>query len=314
MLQDITQLAPFRRVRAADVGLDEPAIRRALRSGELVARRRGVLVGGLRADMATGRRSRHALDIQIALAGLRGVPAAACLGSAGLLHGLTRLGRDPERVRLYRPSGGPWRDDCVAVLVCSLPAHHLTVFDDAPATTLSRTAVDLGRWVTFRSGVVVMDSAIRLGCTRAQLQSVARDCARWPGVRKAREAIAFADGRAASPLESVSRVVFRELGLPEPELQVALAWDEFGNPRIVVDFYWPEFGVVGEADGLIKYDEELDPKGNSLRAEKLRQEELEGLGYIVVRWTWEQIWRTPDWVAARIRAAMAEGARRRRTA
>ena len=157
--------------------------------------------------------------------------------------------------------------------------------------------------------MVVADSALRRGVSREQLDVVARDCARWPGVRRARAVIEFADGRAASPLESVSRVVFRDLGLPPPELQVTVARDQWGNPRIIVDFCWPEFGVVGEADGLLKYDD--DPDGRSLRAEKLRQEEIEALGYIVVRWTWDDIWRRPEWVVSRLRKAMADAARRR---
>jgi len=94
---------------------------------------------------------------------------------------------------------------------------------------------------------------------------------------------------------------------------VTLVWDELGNPRFIVDFYWPEFRVVGEADGLVKYDDD-DGERLSLREEKLRQEELEGLDYIVVRWTWEDIWRRPDWVVWRLRNAMAESKRRRLSA
>jgi very-short-patch-repair endonuclease len=100
------------------------------------------------------------------------------------------------------------------------------------------------------------------------------------------------------------------MGLPPPELQVTLAWDEWGNPRIIVDFYWPEYGVVGEADGLMKYDVNAD-EPNPLRAEKLRQEELEALGYVIVRWTWDDIWRRPEWVASRLRTAFREATRRR---
>jgi hypothetical protein len=259
-------------------------------------------------------RARHALFARGAILATEGAPAYACLGSAALLHGLARLGRPPQRIRLYRARGRPWRDSEVAILTCGLPTAHLAEEMDVPCTTAPRTVVDLGRWVSFRGGVVVADSALRRGVDRAALERVARDCARWPGIRKARSVIGFADGRAASPLESVSRVVFHERGLPPPELQLTVAWDDFGNPRIIVDFCWPEFGVVGEADGLLKYDEKLDPDRVSLRAEKLRQEEIEALGYIVVRWTWDQIWRTPDWVVTRIRNAMAEGARRRRPA
>src|SRR5207245_1977185 len=168
--------------------------------------------------------------------------------------------------------------------------------------------VDLARWVSFRGGVVVADSAMRLGVPRTALESVIRDCSRWPGIKKARRVVGFADGRAASPLESISRVAFHEMGLPAPELQVTLVHDEFGNPRIIVDFFWEEFGVVGEADGLLKYDDE--DEGRSLRQEKLRQEEIEALGYIVVRWTWADIWGRPEWVAMRLRRAFEEGRRR----
>ena len=311
MFNDVAGLPAFRRANAP-AWLDEASVRRALRSGELVVRRRGVLVGARRVELATSVQEAHALAASVAIASIIGPPAYACLGSAGVLHGIDRLGQSPRRVRLYREKGRPWRDEDVAVLRCGLPSEHLTTVLGVPATTLPRTVVDLARWVTFRSGVVIADSALRMTCARESLVKVALDCSRWPGVRKARQVIAFGDGRAASPLESVSRVVFREFGLPSPELQVTVAWDEWGNPRIIVDFCWPEFGVVGEADGLIKYDEELDPEGKSLRAEKLRQEEIEGLGYIVVRWTWDQIWRQPEEVMRRLRNAMAEGARRRR--
>lgn len=312
MDEDILWLPPTRR---ADIDLSDATIRSGLRRRQLVVLRRGVFVGrALFDDASEGSRARHALLAKGAILATQGAPAYACLGTAAWLHGFARLGRPPERVRLYRARGRPWRDRDIAVLTCGLPDAHLTEVDDVPSMTGARTVVDLARWVSFRGGVVVADSALRLGVERSQMQKVARDCARWPGIRKARDVVGFADGRAASALETVSRVVFHEFGLPAPELQVTVAWDPWGNPRIIVDFCWPELGVVGEADGLIKYGEELDPRRTSLRDEKLRQEELEALGYIVVRWTWDDIWRRPEWVVTRIRNAMAEAARRRRTA
>jgi hypothetical protein len=298
MWDDTAALEPFRRTQAPE-WLTEPRIRRALRSGDLIALRRGVLVGRLASELAW---HPHALATQVAIAGLRGgSPAVGCLGSAALLHGVARLGQPPQRVRLYRERGGPWRDDQVAVLVCGLPQEHVTTVHGTPATTLARTVVDLGRWVSFRSAVVSADSALRLGCPDGELEAVLSRCKRWPGSRKARRAVEFADARAESPLESISRVAFHEMGLPAPELQVTLVYDEFGKPRIIVDFFWKEFGVVGEADGLLKYDDEEERR--SLREEKLRQEEIEALGYIVVRWTWDDIWRRPEWVAMRLRRA-----------
>jgi hypothetical protein len=296
---ELYDVAPTRR---ADLDVGDAAIRRGLRSGELVAVRRGVLVGGLRLAAAAAPRDQQLLAIQIAIAATSGSQTYACLGSAGVIHGFSRLGRDPQRVRLYRRRGGPWRDDEIAVLTCGLPAGHVQT-DPVPSTTPARTVVDLARWVGFRGGVVVADSALRLGVGRGDVERVASDCSRWPGVRKARDVIAFADGRAATPLESISRVAFHEMGLPAPELQVTLVRDAHGNPTTIVDFYWEEFGVVGEADGLRKYDG--DDNQWALRDEKLRQEELETLGFIVVRWTWDDIWRRPEWVATRLRRAFA---------
>ena len=293
--------------RRAEIDVSDAEIRQALRSGELVAMRRGVLVGQMHVLAAVEPREQHLLATQVAIAATPGPSTYACLGSAAVLHGFSRLGRDPQRVRLYRSHGSAWRDSEIAVLACGLPADHVQL-SPFPATVPARTVIDLARWVSFRGGVVVADSAIRLGVSRGDLERIAHECARWPGVRKAREIVAFADGRAATPLESISRVAFFDMGLPAPELQVTLVRDELGNPRTIVDFYWEEFRVVGEADGLLKYDDEED-KGTVLRQEKLRQEELEDLGFIVVRWTWEDIWRRPQWVAFRLRRAFT--ARRR---
>src|SRR4051794_19278024 len=162
---DPAGMPPFLR---GGVDLTDAQVRRAVRAGDLVAMRRGVLVGRRRVELATSPRDAHALAVQVALAGITGPAAYACLGSAALLHGFSRLGRSPERVRLYRARGGAWRDEEVAVLVCGLPDDHVGQVEGVPTTTPARTVVDLARWTTFRSGVVVADSALRLGCARGE--------------------------------------------------------------------------------------------------------------------------------------------------
>jgi len=178
----------------------------------------------------------------------------------------------------------------VVVHHAGLPPGHVVDAGGLPSTSAARTVVDLARSSPFRAGVVTADAALRRrSCTAADLAAAVAACAGWPGVRRARDVMAFADPRSASPLESISRVAFADFGLPRPRLQAQLASLD------VVDFLWPDYGVVGEADGMGKYT-----SPHVLRAEKLREERLSVDGYSVVRWTWEEVFRRPDAVAWRV--------------
>jgi hypothetical protein len=152
-----------------------------------------------------------------------------------------------------------------------------------PCLSVARSVIDLAREHGVAAGVVPLDYALRRGLTTPDEVAATLDlCIRWPGVRAARDAVAAADGRSESPLESLSRLKMSQFGIPPPDPQRVLG-DLNGVPIARVDFYWHEFGVVGEADGLMKYDDDGGDR-LSLRNEKLRQESLERLGLIVVRW------------------------------
>jgi hypothetical protein len=137
--------------------------------------------------------------------------------------------------------------------------------------------------------VVAADAALRARlCSREELRVVADACRRWPGVSRARTVAAFADSRAASPLESISRVAFHDYQLPPPILQAIIGGYE------EADFLWPDCRVIGEADGLSKY---TSPE--VLRREKEREEGFVQLGFTVFRWTWRDAYRRPDALAHR---------------
>jgi hypothetical protein len=108
-----------------------------------------------------------------------------------------------------------------------------------------------------------------------------------------------ADGRMESPLESVVRGRCILLGLPLPEPQVWLSDSQGVIGR--VDFLWPGSGVVGEADGRVKY------RDNELWREKLRQERLEEAGFVVLRWTWAQAHAPDAAFRDRVLRALARG-------
>ena len=193
-----------------------------------------------------------------------------------------------------------------SVHAAELPVRHLVVRDGISLTSVARTVVDLARTCTFRDGVVVADSALRTGKTTVpEITAVISDCARWPGVRRARAVGAFSDHRAESALESIGRVVFREYRLPAPELQVWVGGDLGVVGR--ADYFWPRYRTIAEADGAIKY---ADPRQAMRQLD--RDARLRDAGFEVVHFTWQEITLTPWQVAERIRAAFVRGAVRAR--
>jgi hypothetical protein len=116
-------------------------------------------------------------------------------------------------------------------------------------------------------------------------------------LRALREALTVTDGRSESPLESTSRGVMLRAGLPRPELQVWLT--DLSGQAHRVDFLWRDRRVIGEADGWGKYADLAD-----LRAEKRREDALRDMGFTVVRWTSDEIGRSPNLVVARLRRAL----------
>ena len=292
---------PFTRSQALRAGYTPMAIRVRLRKGEWVVLRTGVYVDGelLR---SLGVRARHGAEAAAAILALRAENAAVRHHSAAFLHGLDLLSL-PESITLtHSPSSGGHGDQAGGGHVhrAGLPRQHVGQRYGVPITSAARTVVDLARALPFREGVMVADSAARL-CEVSQdtLERVLHDCSTWPWIHSAAHVLAFVDPRAESALESLSRVLFAEAGIPRPRTQTLLG-DEYG-PIGRVDFYWPQFRVVVEVDGMVKYkDQPL-----ALVAEKRRQERLENAGFVVVRLTWDDVARFPEQTIRRIREAFA---------
>jgi hypothetical protein len=190
----------------------------------------------------------------------------------------------------------------------SLPARDVTVVDDIPVTSIARTLVDVARHRPVTAAVAAIDAALhgRL-VTMGELDDVMLRCWNWPRIRRAQRALRLVDARSESPLESVSRLVLSWLRLPTPDLQPVVL-DESGRAVGRLDFYWDEFGVLGEADGRSKYDARA-----VLTAEKERQEALEDLGLIAVRWGWEYATRRPQALKRRVENGFRRGILRDRS-
>lgn len=277
-------------------------------SGHLVKIRRGVYAtSNVMARAETDPGLRHALYV-VAVTDTRTGKGVASHHSAAQLLGLNLLNpQSPGTVMLTVPPGTRVSYYARTGVVChmaELPSEHLTTLYGVPATTAARTVVDIARTASFMEGVVVTDSALyERHTSKTELRRVLLRCDRWPGISRSRRVVEFATGLAESVLESCARVVFREQGLPAPELQVHIS----GRDRTViarVDFFWRRYNVIAESDGLLKYD-----GGERAIAELKRDRLLREEGYEVVHFTWQELFSDPVRVAGRIRAAFERASR-----
>jgi len=283
-------------------------LRSLIRSGDLVRVWHAVYATRAAVEWAKASPARgHAL---LAIAGrtAAGKDSVISHHSAALIHGLDLFPAVPELVTLTRP---PTRrcnrpkSDGVVFHAAKLPADHVTMLLGVRVTTVPRTVVDLARVSSFMSAVVTADSALRADVTTNRADFTTKEaliaacdaCAGWPGIRRARRAVDFSDPRAESVLESCARVIFHEHGLDPPELQFTVTGPDF---RYSVDFYWPRYGVIAEADGEIKYS---DPRRAIRQLE--RDQRLRDQGYKVIHFTWRELFQNPRAVIERIRKAFA---------
>jgi hypothetical protein len=259
------------------------AIRHALSTGRLVRLRAGMYAAASHSPVQFDF-GRAAL-LQQGLAVLRVCPRAVLShATAGVAWGLPIV-HQPAWPCITVPAGTALRE---------LPRAHLhrapltwtrvQLVGGGRCTDVARTVVDIAREQGRDTGLAAADAALRLRLTTPdRLTAAARSCAGWPGIVRARDVLLRADPRAESPLESVSRLRLADFGLPTPHLQseiVTLAGDFVAR----VDFYWPQYGVVGEADG----DEKIRDRADLLD-ERRRQRVLENLGLTVVRWGWTDL-------------------------
>ena len=277
------------RAEAVAAGIPGAEVDRRLRDGSWSPLRRGVY--------ATTRESTVAAMAAGAVRALGGDVVVSHETAARLL-GLPLL-TDPLIVSVTRTAGSSRVLARLRVHVAALPAEHLRPLGGLTVTTAARTVIDLARRLPYQEALVVADAALNRGMARpADLHDVLVRCATWPGIRRAARVVRDVDGRAESPLETLGRILFARHLLPPPVPQ-GVVGDGLDGWWARVDFLWPEQRTVVEADGRAKY-ESLD----DLWDEKLRQERIEELGYVVRRVTWAQVTRQPAATAARIRRAL----------
>jgi hypothetical protein len=230
--------------------------------------------------------------------------------SAARLWGIPLLAPEPSVHRFTCARGTVERGSEWRINVAQLPDNHVVERCGVPITAPARTALDIARDRGFLHGVVACDGALfQQLCTPADLAAVLVDCFDWPGNRTAQEVAAFADGRAETPIESLSRIACHEHGIEPPDLQVWVE-DEWGRGFARSDLGWRNRRTLLEADGMVKYRGEERGATDPLEREKRRQARLEDLGWVVVRVLWHEARFDRARLARRILAGFAEAERR----
>ena len=249
----------------------------------------------------------HRLHVRAAARAL-GTSVVVSHQSAAALHDVSLWAIPVSEVQVTRLDGRTGRVRAgVRFHVGRLSDSSVTMVDGVVVTTPARALVELACVTPYETAVIAVDSALRQRLTTREDLLDALDAVNWwPGSGTAKAAVLFADGRSESVGESRLRVLMDNQGLPKPALQTRFG-TAADNVIARVDFYFREYGVVVEFDGMVKY---RDTIRSTVLAEKVREDRLREMGLIVVRVTWDEL-DDPAAVGWRIRRAMELAAERR---
>ncbi|HWH97175.1 MAG TPA: hypothetical protein VNS80_02310 [Pseudolysinimonas sp.] len=197
---------------------------------------------------------------------------------------------------LTSPSAGTRTENGFRRHAVDIASDDVVEFDGVRVTSFTRTLIDLARTTPFVAAVAALDWSLRPAADRpprVRIDELQEYFETQPGERYRRRvyrALEFASPRSASPGESVSRAVMHELGLPAPELQFEVR-DGRGLVGIC-DFAWPDFRLLGEFDGRVKYTRNMARPGENVEdivvREKIREDRMRATGLGMTRWLWSE--------------------------
>lgn len=266
-------------------GWNGTQITEAVRSGAIERVGHGVYVAGPEPD-----------PLRVAALRTRGVVSHL---SAASLWGLD-LVEPPSVTHVIKPRTSSICDDDAAVIHrLSLQEHEVTSHRGLMVTTPLRTVLDCARHSSERDALLVADSALRQRLIRrSDLANAARDC-KGPRSMQARRTLALADPLSGSALETLYRLLMLRARL-EPWVAQYQLRDSIGEPVVRLDFAWPEIRLAVEVDGYAVHG-----TLEAFRRDRRRGNAAVRRGWVVLRFSWDDVVRRPDEVVACIRETIA---------
>lgn len=143
-------------------------------------------------------------------------------------------------------------------------------------TSPARTAFDLARTRTLWGGVIAVDRLLHLNLASPEELVDYFACHRGRlGAAQARKVLTLADGRAESPAETVTRMVWLDAGLPRPDVNAEVR-DSAGRFVARVDLFDRRSLLV------VEYDGEYHATAAQRSRDSARELALEALGCTVM--------------------------------
>lgn len=266
-------------------GISSAALYRAVADGTVIRMARGVYrvgpAGGFAGMVACAK----------ALRGVVSCDSAALVHGWPMAHTPSRHSITVPRNRGLVPSSG------VLVHRVDLPVSDLGEVEGLQGTSPLRTVLDCARRLPLARAVAIADSALRAGLDAAELRSSAVS-ASGTGAAKVRRVAALVDPEAGSVLESVLRVLLSLAGLPPSHTQFPVR-DARGQLVALVDFAYELQRLLVEGDGFEFHRGRTDYRNDRRKANAF----LIG-GWMLLRFSWEDVMGSPDYVVETVRAAL----------
>jgi very-short-patch-repair endonuclease len=168
----------------------------------------------------------------------------------------------------------------------------------ARITSLPRTVADCSRMLPFAEALAVADAALATRGLHPEELLAEVTAMRGAGCPNARRVAAAATPLAGSFLESILRALLISAGVEGFVPQVLVSHDGF---RARVDLGHRVARLALEAEGFEYHGSRRD-----FAADCYRYDELNTAGWLVLRFTYEQVIGDPAWVVATVRAALAQ--------
>lgn len=164
------------------------------------------------------------------------------------------------------------------------------------------TAVEVARTLRRPRALATLDAALRSGaCETAEMEQAVREQKGRRGIVKVRQLLPHADARAESSMESETRLVFLDHGVPTPVLQYEIV--DFTGQLWRLDFAWPDHKVAAEYDSM-----EWHANPSAWKKDRIKAARLGELGWTLVSVVVDDVRRHPAELVVRVSRRLA-GAR-----